>query len=264
MSEWAQRIFQILVKDVVTHYRILRLKACLYGRIPWADTYYLIKRLQKEGRICRAFRQKFKSWLTLPNNLNQSRNLKNRYRSLFQQKEEVYRRWTSAKMIAGAHAEDLLEKTFAEEGYAVAKRIRFVYNGQEIEIDLFCVKADLSLVIEVKNIASDVIMNPAFLKKPSKLHKEIEGKFRFSSERRLTPILIASFVDRSFYAFDTAHQGLHCQTYLQLFPLEKESLVREVKQILGFGNIRATNQTPNHVKKWITRIPQRLERYKIN
>ena len=50
----------------------------------------------------------------------------------------------------------------------------------------------------------------------------------------------------------------HCQTYLQLFPSDQAKLCEEIREAFKFGNIKATDELPNHIKAWIQKIPEKV------
>lgn len=254
------------LEEITISKRVLRLRACLYLKIRWVDTINIVNQLLGEGRLREV--KDNKHWLAPPQYLDGAAQFREKYRDEFEKKKDVYDRWVRASSSAGYYAEELVKDAFIDVGYSAKKVLFQCPEGffpdfsREVEIDVFCVKSKWHLGVQVKNVTSDVFINPGIIERPSKLYRFLMNEFDFCSRNRIIPVLIAPFVDSSFYVFNDQHKGLHCQTFLQLFEPEKEGLCNEVKDILHFGNLKSVSELPGHVKDWIKRIPDMwTERY---
>ena len=92
--------------------------------------------------------------------------------------------------------------------------------------------------------------------KPSELHRQIEKEFKIGHGAGMIPILVAPFVDSSFYLCCDKYKGLYCQTYLQLLPVGEEELKLKVKENLGFGNLRVVSTVPDNLVRWVSRVEE--------
>lgn len=158
------------------------------------------------------------------------------------------------------YAEKIIGMTFEEEGYYVSNRVAFKRVGEELEIDLLCLKDGLKVGVEVKN-RREVILDPMVMKRKDTLHADVERHLTFIRQHGFIPILMAPFIDKSFYRFDDRHQGLHCQYLSVLIPPEEQDLVSEVKKELGFGWIKAVDSPPENIVKWVRKIPEMMKRH---
>lgn len=178
----------------------------------------------------------------------------------FEQKKSLVDEWNrKAGTTLGRHAEDIYAVAFEEAGFYVSKRIR-IHAGLlgESEVDILCQKRDgRPLSVEVKNILSEVIVDPKIIREPNELHLGIESHFETADKAGMVPVLIAPFVDRGFYVCCDRHRGLFCQTFLQVFPPGEEELCRRVKEELHFGNVRVAVEAPMNVRRWIAGVRER-------
>jgi len=237
--------------------RILRLRGYLYHKIPWLVTNDIITKLSDTKQIKSPFLDD-PDCVSHCDYLDQNNRLKDECVAIALRNLQINRRWTELSQILGNHAENLFERAFIDEGYEVEKKCQFKDNSSIIEMDLFCVKGDLELGVEVKNISSDVFLDPTILKKPNLTHRQIRKHFEYCFDHNIVPILIAPFIDNLFYRFINKRRGLMCQTYLQLFPLDQAKLHEEIREAFKFGNTRAADELPDHIEGWIRKIPRKV------
>jgi hypothetical protein len=185
----------------------------------------------------------------------------------------IYDEWNLKSQSLGIYAEELFRRAFADAGYLVRKELFEVIHGLEdprmgqVEIDAYCVKDALRLGVQVKNVTSEVFIDPNKIRRPSEIYLKLIRQFDYCSRNGIVPILISPFIEGSFYCFDDQHGGLHCQTYLQLFNPENETLCRQIKEILRFGNVRVVEEVPSHITRWIDKIPDmymRRQKHRVN
>lgn len=238
--------------------RVLRLRAYLYLKIPWIETSDLINAMLGSRSVCEV--PSNRKWLTLCEHLSSSGQFLDDHKEEFEKREKIYNQWVSVSKNLGMYAETLVRKAFLDSGYSVSKTT-FQYSSglpevyQSVEIDADCIKPGWHLGVQVKNVVSDVIIDPNKIQHKSNLYKRLAKQFEFCSKNGITPILVAPFIDGSFYCFDDSHKGLHCQTLVQFFSPENEELCNDVKKVLKFGNVRVVEEVPITVKSWIARVP---------
>jgi hypothetical protein len=200
--------------------------------------------------------------LTLPEFLDNTGHIVETAKEEFQLKLNIYNEWVDKSQELGFYMEDLVKHAFLDAGYSVQK-VTFQTpadllnpEGGHVEIDALCVKERWHLGVQVKNVTSEVFIDPDKIGRKTEIYKRLEKQFQFCSRNELTPILFSPFIDGSFYCFDDQHKGLHCQTFLQLFNPENGELCRNVKEVLKFGNVRVVEELPPNTRSWIDRIPQ--------
>jgi hypothetical protein len=248
-----------ILEDVAIAVRVLRLRSCLYLKIPWIETSNMVRYMRFHHLVCDVSEER--SWLTIPEYLNDSGQLIDEVKDEFELRKLVYDDWNEKSQSLGLYAEDLVRRAFADAGYSVRKRIfelipNLVNDGiGRVEIDAYCVNDSFRLGVQVKNVTSEVFIDPNKIRRPTEIYLELIRQFDYCSRNGIVPILISSFIEGSFYCFVDQHGGLHCQTYLQLFNPENETLCTEIKEILGFGNVRVVNELPPNVTRWIDNIP---------
>jgi hypothetical protein len=248
-----------IMEDVAIAIRVLRLRTCLYLKIPWIETANMIRYMKFNDIICDV--PGVRSWLTIPEYLENGQ-IVDGLRDEFEIRKLIYDDWNEKSQSLGLYAEELVRTAFREAGYAVGKEVFQVFRGfdnfgvGQVEIDAYCVKDDLRLGVQVKNVTSEVFIDPNKIGRPTEIYSELMRQFDYCSRNGIVPILISPFIEGSFYCFDDQHGGLHCQTYLQLFNPEDETLCTEIKEILRFGNVRVVNELPPNVTRWIANIPQ--------
>jgi len=252
-------ILEWFEKEITIPKRVLRLRASLYIKIPWIDTKDMVEYLLRRGLLREVKDNEL--WLALPKYLDDEGQIREAYEEEFRVKREIYNKWNEAASSAGYYAEDIFKEAFMDAGYSCQKVVFDCPDGvlpdssRKVEIDIFCVKGEWHLGVQVKNVTSDIFVNPNIIRKPSDLYKALLREFTFCSRNKIIPILVAPFIEGSFYVFDDLHRGLHCQTYLQIFKPEQESLQNDIKETLHFGNIRCVSEVPPHIRNWISRIP---------
>ena len=260
--DWRNYIdsFRRWVADETAIYkRVLRLRAYLYVHIPWIETSDMIDYLLGSGILCSVSGNE--GWLTLPEHMDVNGEFRGDHQREFERRKEICDAWRDASQTLGYHAEEIIRKEFVDAGYAVQKvtfklPARIPSVERHIEIDAFCLKDKWHLGVEVKNVTSDVFLDPDKIRRKTAIYRAIDRHFDFCSTSNIIPVLIAPFIDGSFYCLDDRHKGLHCQTLLQFFNPENEELCNQIKEVLKFGNVRVVEEAPGNVKRWIRRIPQ--------
>ena len=247
-------------KEITIPKRVLRLRASLYIKIPWIDTKDMVEYLLRRGLLREVKDNEL--WLALPKYLDGEGQIREAYEEEFRVKREIYNKWNEAASSAGYYVEDIFKEAFMDAGYSCQKVVFDCPDGvlpdssRKVEIDIFCVKEEWHLGVQVKNVTSDIFVNPNIIKRPSERYESLVREFTFCSRNRIIPILIAPFIEGSFYVFDDLHKGLHCRTYFQILKPEHESLKNEIKGVLRFGNIRCLSEVTQHIRYWISRIPE--------
>lgn len=248
-----------LEKETAINRKVFRLRCHLYLKVPWIETNDLIMYLLGSKGVCLVSSDK--RWLTLSDYLGSDGSLKSDHQDVFVQKQSLYRKWVDKSQILGQYAEDLVKTAFIEEGYSVRQRAVYDYLNpsneiEAVEIDAECVKAGFHLGVQVKNVISEVFIDPNKIGQKSDIYSRLVKEFEFCSGRSITPVLMAPFIDTSFYCFDDVHKGLHCQTLIQYLRPEDEGLCKNIREVLKFGNLRAVAELPDNVMSWIRRIPE--------
>jgi hypothetical protein len=219
------------MEDTAIAARVLRLRTCLYLKIPWIETANMISYMKFNDLICDV--PEVRSWLTIPEYLDNNGHFIDEVKDEFEIRKLVYDEWNEKSQSLGIYAEELVRRAFAEAGYSVRKAIFEVIHGLEdrrmgqIEIDAYCVKESLRLGVQVKNVTSEVFIDPNKIRRPTEIYLELIRQFDYCSRNGIVPILISPFIEGSFYCFDDKYGGLHCQTLLQLFNPENETLCTE-------------------------------------
>ena len=253
---YVDSVFEKLLEMKFIVRKVFRLRAYLYYKIPWMDTNDMLNFFLHRGLIRKVRGEK--SWFAPPRFLDSEGNVRDEYLDDFIEKKEVYERWVKESPRAGSYFEGLVRKAFKEEGYSVQKVVFCRPPGsdpEKVEIDAFCINGEWHLGVQVKNITSDVIINPNILDKLTDFYRSLHNEFSFCSENRIVPILIAPFVERGFYVYCDLHRGLFCQTYFQFFDPSLRDLCADIRDKLGFGNTKVISQVPDGIRRWIRRIP---------
>lgn len=250
-----------LRKQVVAPIKITRLRCWLYYKviedisIRWIKLRATIDEAIEEGDI-----STYENWLTL-REFDESE-----IKRVYKVKKAIEEKWGSASQNVGYWFEDLVGDTFKEEGHTISKKVKFKWNNEQIEIDIYCLDK-IKLAVEVKNKSSDVFHAPTIIEDSRRNddHEQILSMFEFCKKRGIIPILIASFIDKSFQGFANEYKGLYIQTLFQFFPEKYKNLVDKIKENnfskgFRFGNVRAVSRTPIHVRKRIKAIPNELKR----
>lgn len=243
--------------------RLLRLRSYLYLGISWNETSILWDYLLRCGREYCLVPNNCQ-WITLKKYVDHNGNLLNEYQEIFEEKKQIYDQWVSASLPLGYYAEEIYLDAFNEAGYSAEKvKLPLSSNSKEkIEIDIYGAKDGLEVGTQVKNVTSEVFIDPKMIRNPPSVYGQLTKQFGYCSQNGIVPILVAPFINKRFYNFTKRYSGLHCQTYLELFSPEYAELCSAVKKILKFGNVRVVTEAPQHVKEWIYKIPQRWhERY---
>jgi hypothetical protein len=228
--------------------RIFRLRAYVYYKIPWMTSYDIMRRLIGEGDAVEIPG----SWLVHPGAVERGTTIKDEYMESFARKNNVVDEWNKKSNAIGHHGETIIGDAFRDAGYVVTRNAMLEHSSGKLQVDVLCKKEGLlPLSVEVKNILSEVILDPVIVGKPSALYSQIKEEFEIGSSKGMIPVLVAPFVDRSFYVSCDRHRGLFCQTYLQLLPPGEEELRDKVKQELHFGNLRVVSKAPENVVRWI-------------
>jgi hypothetical protein len=238
--------------------RVLRLRSCLYLKIPWNETSILWDYLLRSRREYCLVPNNCQ-WITLKKHVDPNGNLLDERQEIFEEKKRIYDQWVSASLPLGYYAEKIYLDAFNEAKYT-AKKVKLLLspgNKEEIEIDIYGAKDGLQIGAQVKNVTSEVFTDPKMIHNPSSVYWQLTKQFEYCSQNGVVPILIAPFVNKRFYNFTRRYSGLHCQTYLELFSPKYAELCYCVRKILKFGNVAVATEAPQHVKDWIDKIPQR-------
>lgn len=255
-----------LGKQIVAPIKVVKLRCWLYYKviakeisIRWFKFDSAIKEALKREEI-----SSYHHWLTL------DEFDKNEVERVYVQKKEIEEEWGSRAAHAGYWFEDIARDAFREEGYVVSdKCVLFKWDGEEIEIDVYCV-GRVRLGVEVKNKASDVFHAPTIIHPDFRNddHNKILKVFEFCKEKGITPILLASFIDKSFRGFAYKYKGLYIQTLFQFFPRKHKDMIDKVNEKdfrkgFYFGNVRSIKSAPEHLRQRIRDIPSVLRRVYI-
>jgi len=249
-------------KQIVAPIKVVRLRCWVYYKviedisIRWIKLRSVIEEAVNKGEITT-----YKNWLTLKEFGEE------KIKRTYELKKRIEERWGSITEHVGYWFEGLIRDTFREEGYVVdSKAAKFRWDGEEIEIDVYCV-GPIHLAAEVKNKSSDVFHAPTIIEenRRNEDHEQILNMFEFCKKKGITPVLMASFVDKSFQGFAARYKGLYIQTLFQFFPKKYEDLVNKIKESnfnkgFYFGNVRVVDSIPDHARKRIRAIPNELKR----
>lgn len=264
-NNWDNRLSSIekwILKETAICKRVLRLRSYAYLKIPWFLTSIAWYSLLRNHNLCTVPGNS--RWITAKKYVNANGDLLNKHREIFEQKKQIYNQWVKASLPLGYHAERVYTDAFNKAGYSAKKvKVPSPDNKEAIELDIYGIKDGLQVGVQVKNGLSEVFMDPRMIHNPPIIYQALHRQFEFCSKNGIVPILLAPFFNKRFYNFTKRHQGLHCQTYLQLFSPEYAGLCNAVREILKFGNVRVATEAPEHVARWIQRIPRMWsKRYK--
>ena len=237
--------------------RVLRLRSYLYLKIPWFITSIVWDNLlRSDSSFCLV--PEDNKWITHKKYVGSDGNLLNERKEIFEQKKQIYEQWAIASLPLGYYAEKVYRDAFGEAGYSV-KKVKLPLspgNKENIELDIYGVKDNLQVGVQVKNVTSEVFTDPKMILNPSSVYWQLTKQFEYCSKNGIIPILFAPFIDKRFYNFTKRYNGLHCQTYLELFSPEYAELCYAVKKILKFGNVKVVTDATERVRDWIYKIPQ--------
>jgi len=197
-------------------------------------------------------------WYLLPDTLQQAN-------KLYAQKKALYDKWMAAAGREGYHLDALVREALRRAGYAVADRaVTFRWDDESIELDAFA-STPLRLGIQAKNKFSEAYHHPDVSKYMTDDLKQIKKTFEFCSANSIIPVLVASLVDRTFYAFQHDYTGLHCCLKFQLFRAAKRDICEAVRRHFFIGNLQAWDEPPPWVQRWFNSIPEHYrKRYKTD
>jgi hypothetical protein len=244
-----------IAREIVYNKRVLRLRAYLYLKIHWIETANIWNTLLFDNHYCTIPRNN--QWITLRSNLDSSGELLPKPKEEFDKKLHVFEEWARITQPSSYNAQEIYKIAFEEDNYTVeANKLYTDKTGVTIQIDLLCIKDDWKLGVQVKNITSEVFHNPYLTRYFSIAYSDLERQFAYCHRNGIISILIAPFINNSFYDFVEGYQGLYCQTLLQIVNPEYSEISNAVKKTLRFGNILATDTAPDNVKSWIGKIPK--------
>ncbi len=251
------RIEQWIMEDIVIPKKVLRLRCYLNSKthIEWISTASVWNYLLKSGKFCEV--PECSKWITSKEYVD-TNGLLDKYKKLLKEKIQIYKEWSAVSLDMGNYAGKVYLDAFKKAGYDDPKKVKFPFsmNGkEEVEIDVYTAKGKLKLGIQVKNITTEVITDPKGIRKPPSIYSDLTRQFEFCKQSKIVPVLIAPFIDKRFYNFTKRYQGLHDQTFLQLFSLDYADLCKAIDDNLSFGYVRAVKEAPEHVIDWINKIP---------
>lgn len=225
--------------------------------IPWIKTYDLWNYLSLNQEYTKSADEQ---WITLSKYLEDDGKLLPEYLTVYNQKKSMYNEWMAITEESGYYAEQVYKTAFEKAGYKVEQGKHFPITDEyqdHIQIDLLCRNTDLNLElgVQVKNTVGEVFHNPFMFKKKSRIYYQLQKQFTYCFNKGIIPILIAPFINRSFYGFSNRYLGLHCQTYLQIIDPKYSKIADNIHNSLHFGSIRATQTAPKKVEQWVSKIP---------
>lgn len=210
---------------------------------PWMSAWNALVELENEGRMVPHCVDGTK-WYHLPN-VERAK-----LEAALQLKANVYRRWTYSRLLqrGGDHAGALWRQAFARNGWATEHSARLIIcplpeegRHERHEIDVYATKAlatHVTICAEVKNGTSEGWIDPSIVMRP--LNNEMRGvkhHFEAMSALGFTPALFAPIIDRSFYAFQAQHHGLHVQCLYHVFDPADADVAQEVKTTFRLGHV---------------------------
>jgi len=260
-EDWEYRLFlprlkRELERQIIAPRNVLRLRLYLYSNIDghppkrvelfWIKFDALLKAAIEEGEAVQ-FPNDY-HWYLPPDSLEEAT-------QLYSRKKEVYDEWMGTAGSAGYHLEDLVREALRRANYVTALRaVSFPWKGQDLEIDAYAARP-VQLVVEVKNVFSETYHHPKVSGMTNEL-EAIEERFKFALANNMTPILVASLVDRTFYGFQYNYRGLHFCLKNQFFQAKHKPLCEQVRKELLIGNLQACDEPPPYMQRWFDAIPQ--------
>jgi hypothetical protein len=181
--------------ETAIYVRVLRLRAHLYVHIPWIETADMIDHLLASGILCEV--PSNKGWFTLPEYMGENGEFYGDHQGEFERRKEICDEWRGVSQTLGYHAEEIIRRELVDAGYAVQKvtfRLPQCIPGVErhIEIDAFCLKDEWHLGVEVKNVTSDVFLDPDKIRRKTDIYRAIDKHFEFCSTRDIIPVLFGT------------------------------------------------------------------------
>jgi hypothetical protein len=258
-SKWSNPLSTIdrwIAEEIITCKTVLRLRSYLRLHVGWFSTSALWNYLARNRGFCLVPGNS--QWITHEDYVGSDGKLLDEYQEVFDQKKQIHDAWVNASIDLGFYAERIYLEAFNKAGYSPKKVELPISPGSEekVEIDVLGAKDNCQIGAQVKNVISEVFHNPGMVRSAPAIYQEITQQFECCSNYGIIPILIAPFINGSFYCFTKKYNGLHCQTYLQLFDPGHESLCNAIKKTLKFGNVRTVTEAPDNVVDWISRIPK--------
>ncbi len=236
--------------------RIFRLRAYVYYKIPWLVTYDIMTKMIRERHAIEIPG----GWLAHPDAIGKDNKPKNEYLESFLRKSRVLADWIGKSNAIGKHGETIIADAFRDAGYVVTRNAMLERSSGKLQVDVLCKKKGvLPLSVEVKNILSEVILDPALFEEPSVLYRQIEEEFSLGKKAEMIPVLFAPFIDPTFYVCCDRNRGLFCQMLLQLLPAGEEELQENVRKELHFGNLRVVSEAPANIVRWIASVERMWE-----
>lgn len=204
------------------------------------------------------------SWIHLPHQSPEQ------LRQAFDRKSFTYRLWAGrASEEAAGPAERVLRSIFSHCGHKVADtkfHIVDLSTGEECLPDLYTF-SPARTAGELKNITSDVLVDPRPLVGKQERYTKIDRHFRLCALNGVHPLLIAPRIDASFEHYDTQHKGSHCEMFYQLMPPHLAPLCVAIKDDLLFQHVLAVDVNPpfppelQPLLDWAQHLPELLRRY---
>jgi len=251
-----------LERQIVAPDKVVKLRCWLYYKVieditlRWIKLRTVIDQAIDSGEI-----RRHRRWLTLAEFDEREVD------KVYKEKKWIEEKWGSVAERTGHWFEKKMRDAFEEEGWTVGDKSQvYRWKGKKVEIDVYC-SSPVRLGGEVKNESSDVYHAPTAIEssRRNEAHEKIIEKFEFCKENGITPILLASFIDKSFGGFAHNYRGLYIQTLFQFFPMQQQGLVNAIKEKdlregFRFGNVRTIERIPDHVRRLIRAIPDELKR----
>lgn len=232
---------------------------------PWASANYALSRLRNQGRIVPEL-VNGTNWYHLPNVA--STKLEDARRN----KVPVHDSWLRAQGRGGKHAEALWRKAFADAKWLVDLTSRRIVcpirddpdapHTDDHEIDVYADKLPERLIIgaEVKHGFSEGWIDPDVVIdwKLTESMRALRHHFKAMTAVNVRPILLAPFVDPSFYVFQNKHRGLHARYLYSIFHPADARLAESVREHFKIGHVWAKAEPPANFHAFVARVPSLL------
>jgi hypothetical protein len=238
-------------KQVVAPERVIRLRLQLYYRVLhdmpflWSNIAYTIRQASSTKHIVPITHEGTR-WLHLPS--VQSAEVGQHLAA----KNPVITAWTSAVRAigqkgAGIFGQSIVREAFRAAGWPVFNGAQVLLpDGSALEVDVPAIVGNgIPIWTEVKNKFSEVYVAPTVKKRMTEDDEQISRLFATAHRFGVTPILFASLVDRSFYGYQAAYQGLHFSYLFQYMPPEHQQVCDDVRNHFTIGHVKVLPLDPN-------------------
>lgn len=199
-----------------------------------------------------------KSWIALPSAFNPDGTLDQQASTIFQRQKQIHQDWADAMTsVGGLHFERLFRRDIPNQAIWLNQGgLNLTDHTQKINIDAF--SPSHNLTIELKNQLSDVFHAPTLTssKHWTKDIRKIDRVFKWARRFGFTPVLVAPFIDATFYGYQSTYNGFSMSTLFQILPPQYANLVSDIKQVFRFSQIIASEQLPSHIARRFRELAQ--------